>query len=58
MALVHPQINPNIFEINLFGFNLHPTWYGMMYVLGFGLGLWLGTVRCKKRPGLGGHLTI
>lgn len=46
MALVHPQINPNIFEIG----PIHATWYGLMYVIGFMLGYWLGKRRSQKMP--------
>lgn len=46
MALQHPQIDPYIFE---FGF-IKPTWYGLMYVVGFLLGYWLGLYRAKNDP--------
>lgn len=49
MALIHPQIDPNILSIG----PVHITWYGMMYVLGFGFGLLLGRHYAATRPGLG-----
>jgi len=40
----HPQIDPYIFKIGNFG----PTWYGLMYVLGFLLAIYLLKRRAKR----------
>lgn len=42
--LVHPHINPYIFQIG----PIRPTWYGMMYVLGFGCAYMVGAYRTKQ----------
>jgi phosphatidylglycerol:prolipoprotein diacylglycerol transferase len=39
--LVHPDIDPVIFKLG----PLAPRWYGLMYLIGFGAGWWLGTRR-------------
>lgn len=44
MALIHPQIDPNIFSIG----PIHATWYGFMYVLGFACVYIFGSIRSKK----------
>lgn len=49
MALQHPQIDPVIFALG----PIKPTWYGLMYVLGFSLGYLLGVYYAKRRPALG-----
>ncbi|SUO95392.1 prolipoprotein diacylglyceryl transferase [Suttonella ornithocola] len=49
MALHHPQFDPVIFSIG----PVSATWYGLMYVIGFLLGYWLGLYQAKTRPGLG-----
>lgn len=41
-----PEISPYIFQIGGFG----PTWYGLMYVIGFMLGYWLAQHRAKQLP--------
>lgn len=46
MALIHPQIPRDIFSIG----PIHVTWYGMMYVVSFLLGYWLGVRRTRKNP--------
>lgn len=47
--MTYPDIDPIIFEISIFGLELAPTWYGLMYVLGILLGWWL-LVRRTRRP--------
>ncbi len=42
--LTYPEINPVMISIG--PLNIH--WYGMMYLIGFLLGWWLGTVRSKR----------
>jgi phosphatidylglycerol:prolipoprotein diacylglycerol transferase len=42
--LVHPNIDPVAFAIG----PLAVRWYGLMYLLGFAAGWWLGTRRIKK----------
>ena len=44
--LVHPQIDP--VAVHLGPLKVH--WYGLMYLLGFGLFLWLGNLRVKSQP--------
>src|SRR6185369_10778730 len=39
--LIHPDIDPVIFKLG----PLAPRWYGVMYLIGFGAGWWLGTRR-------------
>ncbi len=46
MALAHPRISPDIFSLG----PIHATWYGMMYVVGFLLGYWLGLRRVRGKP--------
>ena len=41
--LVHPTIDPVIFAIG----PLAVRWYGMMYLVGFAVGWWLGRVRIR-----------
>lgn len=48
MALQHPQIDPAIFALG----PIKPTWYGLMYVLGFTLGYALAIYYAKRRPAL------
>ena len=42
--LTHPEINPYIFKIGPIG----PTWYGLMYVLGFILAIVLLKRRASR----------
>ena len=44
--LTFPQFNPYIFKIG----PIHPTWYGLMYVIGFGCAYLLGVQRTKTNP--------
>jgi phosphatidylglycerol:prolipoprotein diacylglycerol transferase len=44
--LIHPQFDP--VAIHLGPLAVH--WYGLMYLLGFGLFLWLGNLRVKSQP--------
>lgn len=48
--LTYPQIDPVMLSIGpVFGFGpLELHWYGMMYLIGFLLGWWLGVVRSKR----------
>jgi len=43
-VLVHPNIDPIAFSIG----PLAVRWYGLMYLIGFAAGWWLGTVRIRK----------
>lgn len=45
--LQYPQINPYIFELGV----IKPTWYGLMYVIGFYLGYWFGVYRSRYVAG-------
>jgi phosphatidylglycerol:prolipoprotein diacylglycerol transferase len=42
--LVHPEIDPYIFKLG----PLAPRWYGLMYLIGFGAGWWLGNRRIVR----------
>ena len=42
--LVHPQFNPIALQLGPVGIH----WYGLMYVVGFVLFLWLGTLRTRQ----------
>jgi len=42
--MIHPQIDPIAFSIG----PLAVRWYGLMYLVGFGLAWWLGTRRIAK----------
>lgn len=53
------QIDPIAFalpDFSLFGISLHPAvhWYGIMYLLGFGIAWWLGRLRIRagRLPGV------
>jgi phosphatidylglycerol:prolipoprotein diacylglycerol transferase len=48
--LTYPQIDPVMLSIGpIFGFGpLELHWYGMMYLVGFLLGWWLGVIRSKR----------
>lgn len=47
--LVHPQFDP--VAIHLGSFGIH--WYGLMYLVGFLGGLWLGKTLIRRRPDYG-----
>ncbi len=47
--LIHPQIDPVIFSIG----PVSVRWYGLMYLIGFGLFMWLGRVHARRRPEMG-----
>lgn len=47
--LVHPQFDP--IAIHLGNFGIH--WYGLMYLIGFVGGLWLGKALIRRRPDYG-----
>lgn len=42
--IIHPNFSPFIFELG----PLKPTWYGLMYVIGFFLAIMLAKARAKK----------
>lgn len=44
--LVHPQFDPVAIRIGSFGIH----WYGLTYLVAFGLFLWLATVRARREP--------
>ena len=44
--LTFPEFNPYIFKLG----PVHPTWYGLMYVIGFGCAYLLGVQRTKSNP--------
>ncbi|MDE3009671.1 MAG: prolipoprotein diacylglyceryl transferase [Pseudomonadota bacterium] len=47
--LIHPQFDPVAFKIG----PLAVRWYGLMYLVGFLGGAWLGKVRVRRHPWLG-----
>jgi phosphatidylglycerol:prolipoprotein diacylglycerol transferase len=48
-VLIHPQFDPVAFQLG----PLAVRWYGLMYLVGFLGGLWLGKRRARTRPELG-----
>lgn len=44
--LVHPQFDPIAIRIGSFGIH----WYGLTYLVAFGLFLWLATLRTRREP--------
>ena len=44
--LQFPNFNPYIFKLG----SIHPIWYGLMYVIGFGCAYLLGVRRTKSNP--------
>ena len=47
--LIHPQFDP--VAIQLGPLSIH--WYGLMYLVGFALFIWLGRIRIKQHPEFG-----
>jgi len=47
--LIHPQFDPVAISLG----PLAVRWYGLMYLLGFMLFLWLGRLRARRSPELG-----
>ncbi len=50
-AISFPNISPEIFSIELFGFNLALRWYALSYIVGIALG-WFVIAAALKRPQL------
>jgi len=50
-AISFPNISPEIFSIELFGFNLALRWYALSYIVGIALG-WFVIAATLKRPQL------
>ncbi|SHH37175.1 phosphatidylglycerol:prolipoprotein diacylglycerol transferase [Cognatiyoonia sediminum] len=50
-AISFPNISPEIFSIELFGFNLALRWYALSYIVGIALG-WFLIAATLKRPQL------
>ncbi len=50
-AIPFPNISPEIFAIDLFGFQLALRWYAMAYIVGIGIG-WFIIKAALKRPHL------
>lgn len=46
-----PDISPNLFEIELFGFTLALRWYALAYIAGLLFGWWI-ILRAIRNPGL------
>lgn len=53
LAIPFPDIDPEIFSITLFGFELALRWYALAYIVGLVLG-WRLVVRLMRRPRLWG----
>jgi phosphatidylglycerol---prolipoprotein diacylglyceryl transferase len=54
-ALVHPQFDPVAIDLSGIGLPIAVHWYGLTYLVAFGLFLWLARVRTSHTPfaGLG-----
>ena len=46
--LVHPQFNPIALDLSKLGIPLQIHWYGLTYLVAFGLFLWLATLRTRQ----------
>jgi phosphatidylglycerol---prolipoprotein diacylglyceryl transferase len=46
--LIHPQFNPIALDLTRIGLPLQIHWYGLTYLVAFGLFLWLATIRARK----------
>ena len=46
-----PDLSPNLFEIEVFGFALALRWYALAYIVGILFGWWI-ILRAVRRPGL------
>ena len=53
-SLPFPDISPEIFAIDLFGFHIALRWYAMAYIVGITLG-WFALKRLLQRPTLWPH---
>ena len=48
--LVHPQFDPVALDLSRFGVPIAVHWYGLTYLVAFGLFLWLARVRASRPP--------
>jgi phosphatidylglycerol---prolipoprotein diacylglyceryl transferase len=48
--LVHPQFNPVAIDLSRFGVPIAVHWYGLTYLVAFGLFMWLARVRVGRAP--------
>lgn len=46
--LIHPQFNPIALDLTRFGIPVQIHWYGITYLVAFGLFLWLARLRVRK----------
>jgi len=46
--LMHPQFNPIALDLTRIGVPLQVHWYGLTYLVAFGLFLWLANLRARK----------
>ena len=46
--LVHPQFDPIALDLNRFGVPIAVHWYGITYLVGFGLFLFLAGRRARR----------
>jgi phosphatidylglycerol:prolipoprotein diacylglycerol transferase len=46
--LVHPQFDPIAIDLNKIGLPIAVHWYGITYLVAFGLFLWLATLRTRQ----------
>jgi len=46
--LVHPQFNPIAIDLTKFGLPIAVHWYGITYLVAFGLFLWLASLRVRQ----------
>jgi phosphatidylglycerol---prolipoprotein diacylglyceryl transferase len=48
--LVHPQFDPIALDLSRLGIPLSIHWYGLTYLVAFGLFVWLATLRTRQPP--------
>jgi len=48
--LVHPQFDPVALDFSRIGVPIAVHWYGLTYLVAFGLFLWLARVRVARPP--------
>ena len=46
-----PDISPNLFSVNLFGFDIALRWYALAYIAGILIGWWI-VLRAIRNPSL------
>jgi phosphatidylglycerol:prolipoprotein diacylglycerol transferase len=49
-VLTHPQFNPVAIDLSRFGVPIAVHWYGLTYLVAFGLFLWMARLRTRHQP--------